>query len=124
MPSVEILVVDDDAALRTSVGRMLRGIGHVVREAADGAEALRSVRAAPPDLIITDIMMPDSDGIELIGAVREIHPTVRIIAISGRAAFGDLDLLNLASMIGADVTLTKPMSPDELLEAVAKLTAG
>jgi CheY-like chemotaxis protein len=124
MPSVEILVVDDDEALRTSVSRMLRGIGHVVREAVDGADALRSVRIAPPDLIITDIMMPDSDGIELIGAVKTIHPAVRIIAISGRAAFGDLDLLNLAGMIGADVTLTKPMSPDELLEAVARLTAG
>ena len=124
MPSVEILVVDDDAALRTAISRALRGVGHVVREAANGAEALRSVRTAPPDLIITDIMMPDSDGIELIGAVRNIHPAVRIIAISGRAAFGDLDLLNLASMIGADATLTKPMSPDELLETVAKLTDG
>jgi DNA-binding response OmpR family regulator len=124
MSSVEMLVVDDDAALRTALGRALRGAGYLVREAADGAAALRSIGAKPPALLITDIMMPDSDGIALIGEVRRRYPDLRILAISGRGNFGGLDLLNLAGMIGADATLSKPLSPEELLDKVAGLVCG
>lgn len=123
MESVEILVVDDDAALRAALRRLLSGAGYQVGEAPDGAAALRCVKARPPQLIITDIMMPESDGIALIGEVKQRHPAMPILAITGRGSLGELDLLKLAAMIGADATLAKPLSPDELLDTVARLVS-
>lgn len=116
-----ILVVDDDAAFRAAVSRALTGAGHRVDEAADGRQALKVVRAAQPDVVVTDIIMPDSDGIELIAALKKAHAGVRVLAISGRGNMGPLDLLKMASVVGADATLAKPLSGDELLEAVEQL---
>ena len=116
-----ILMVDDDAAFRTAVKRALSGAGHRVEEAADGRQALKALKAAQPDVVITDIIMPDSDGIELIAAVKKAHPGVRVLAISGRGNMGPLDLLKMASVVGADATLSKPLTGDDLLEAVEKL---
>ena len=116
-----LLVVDDDAAFRAAVRRALSGAGHVIEEAADGRQALKALDAARPDLVVTDIIMPDSDGIELIAALKKVHPGVRVLAISGRGNMGPLDLLKMASVVGADATLPKPLSGDELLEAVEKL---
>jgi CheY-like chemotaxis protein len=116
-----ILLVDDDELFRTTICRCLRVAGHAVEEAADGNEALKFIAAETPDILITDILMPNTDGIELTSAVKRAHPGVRILVISGRGHLGLVDLLNLASMLGADATLSKPFAPEQLLEKVAAL---
>ena len=103
------------------VSRALRDAGHAVEEAVDGAQALRVIQAETPDLLITDILMPNRDGIELIAAVRQDRPAVRILAISGRRHLGSVDLLDLAARLGAHDTLEKPFSTEALLEKVAAL---
>lgn len=116
-----ILLVDDDGAFRAAVCRALRTAGHAVEEAADGKEALKFIAAETPDILITDILMPNTDGIELTSAVKLAHPDVQILAISGRRQLGTVDLLMLASMLGADATLAKPFAPEQLLETIAAL---
>jgi DNA-binding response OmpR family regulator len=119
-----ILLVDDDELFRAAVCRSLRAAGHAVEEAADGKQALKLMAAVTPNILITDILMPNTDGIELTGAVKRAHPSVRILAISGRGALGTVDLLKLASMLGADATLSKPFAPEQLLEKVAALESA
>lgn len=119
-----ILLVDDDAVFRNVVCRSLRAAGYAVEQASDGKEALKFIEAEAPDILITDILMPNTDGIELTGAVKRAHPNVRILALSGGGRLGSVDLLELAALLGADATLSKPFSPDELLEVVAALAAA
>lgn len=123
MEPKSILVVDDDPAFRAAVRRVLIGAGYRVFEAQDGTKAQTVLKSERPDIVVTDIIMPDGDGIELINAVRWRYPTMRILAISGRGAMGSLDLLKLASMVGADATLSKPLAPEDLLSKTADLIA-
>jgi two-component system nitrogen regulation response regulator GlnG len=118
---VRILVVDDDAAFRKAISRALRAAGHDVEEASDGGKAQQVLKSLPPDLLITDIMMPDGDGFELISAMKRMHPAVRILVVSGRKFFGSLDLLHMAGRLGADDTLGKPFSTEQLLDKVTAL---
>ena len=119
-----ILVVDDDAALRDVMCRRLRFAGHAVEEATDASQALRLLQAGAWDLLITDILMRNGDGIELITAVRQADPDVSIMAICGRAFLGSLDLLDVAARLGADAILAKPLSYEHLLDQVAALVGG
>ena len=114
-------MVDDDPPLREALRRTLRRGGYHVEAAFDGHDALQRIRLAPPDVLVTDIIMPNHDGIELITAVRREFPQVKILAMSGRGSMGALDLLNLADMLGSHATLQKPLEPDQLLAAVAEL---
>jgi len=116
-----ILLVDDDELFRGAVCRVLRAAHHAVEEAVDGAHALRIIKAETPEILITDIFMPNRDGIELIGAVRQAHPTVRIMAVSGRRHLGAVDLLELAARLGAHATLAKPFNTEQLLEKLVEL---
>jgi CheY-like chemotaxis protein len=116
-----ILVVDDDNALRTAICWLLRGAGYSVQDAADGTSALRRLRTMRVDLLITDIVMPNGDGIELISAVKREGLARRIIAISGRGSLGSVELLEMSSLLGADAAMAKPVSPARLLEQVADL---
>jgi CheY-like chemotaxis protein len=122
MSVVSVLVVDDDVAALASAKDLLSAAGYVVTEAVNGARALQKIMANPPDVLITDILMPDGDGIELIAAVRRAHPTIGVIAVTERRLLGALDLLDLASKLGADATLEKPLVADRLLAHVASLT--
>ena len=120
MPT-RILIVDDDEPLRRALSRTLRGNGYEVDEASDAREALSAIDRQAPDLILTDIMMPGGDGVELINAIRGRAPRPGILAMSGRGSMGALDLLHLAEKLGADLSLNKPFSTDELLLAVSEL---
>ena len=80
--------------------------------------------ANPPDILITEILMPDIDGIELITAVKRSHPHVRIIAVTERGFLGGLDLLDLAAKVGADAVLGKPLKAESLLATIACLAAS
>lgn len=123
MEAKSILVVDDDAPFRAAVSRVLCGAGYRVVEAGDGCRAQETLKSERPDILVTDIIMPDGDGIELINAVKWRYPTLRILAISGRGQMGSLDLLKMAAMVGADATLSKPLAPDELLSKIEGLVA-
>ena len=83
MKPLAILVVDDHPIMREVVCQILEDAGHFVREAAEGHEALRKLSCARFDLVVTDIVMPEMDGIELIGELQRRYPDIRIIAMSG-----------------------------------------
>lgn len=112
---VRVLVVDDNPDLRASLRMLLESSGYDVEVASDGQQALQVHGTRPVDVLVTDIYMPLSDGLETIAAFRGAAPWVKIIAMSGGGAFSRFTHLEVASEIGADVTLTKPFDFDELL---------
>jgi two-component system OmpR family response regulator len=111
----DILVVDDDGHIRQVVRYALERSGHQVREAKDGAEALRAVEAAAPDLIVLDILLPEDDGLEVCKRVRK-SSHLPIIFLSSRD--DELDRV-IGLELGADDYITKPFSPRELVARVA-----
>ena len=117
-PAARILVADDEAGVRGFLRAVLEQGGYEVIEAADGKQALRKARAGQVDLVITDLVMPEQEGIETIQALRRDTPGIGIIAISG--AFGG-QFLKMAQMLGADAALSKPVSAELLLARVAEV---
>ncbi len=116
----KILVIDDDPVIRESLCRVLCREGHSAVEAADGRVGVECLKEQPADLVITDILMPEQDGLETIMKLRRDYPDVRIIAISGGGRYGSLDILKYAQQFGAAYTLAKPFTPDELLKTVQR----
>jgi DNA-binding response OmpR family regulator len=114
----KILLVDDDPDIRSLLKIMLTGEGHEVVEATDGAEALEVAQTQPFDLVLTDLIMPDKEGIETIMELRKKFPRIRIIAMSGGGVGRHGDYLGLAGKLGAMRTLAKPFGVNELKEAV------
>ena len=113
-----ILVVDDEAAVRRCLRAVLEEAGYLVAEAANGREAIEELQRAKPDLVITDLVMPEQEGIETIQALRQAHPSIGIIAISGA---GEGRYLPMARLLGADATLPKPASPEQVLAEVERI---
>ncbi len=118
-----VLIIDDEPAVREAIGAMMAAAGHEICIAADGHQGLKRHRDFQPDLVITDIIMPGKEGIGTICALRKIAPTLPIIAMSGSDSgrFGGVSYLSLAGKLGADSTLSKPVSPRDLLAAVSAL---
>jgi DNA-binding response OmpR family regulator len=108
----KILLVEDEERIRSLLKEVLESEGYEVQEASSGKEALQSHARSSPDLILTDIVMPDTEGIEMIIKIRKSDPNVKIVAMSGG------DYLDMAKKLGADCTLTKPFSNQTLLDAV------
>lgn len=118
----KILIVDDDSQLRTMLKQLLEGNNYDVIDSGDGEEALRILKKDKFNLIITDLIMPEKDGMSLILELRRDYPEMQIIAISGGARHIDpQNPLQIAKKLGAQYTLTKPFKLSELLEAVRKL---
>lgn len=115
-----ILIVDDEVTFRTVAAAALTKSGHSVLEAEDGRTALALLGAHPVDLIITDVLMPEQDGLELIMKVRESQNPVPIIAITGHPAKAAL-YLKIAQALGAQRVLAKPFSMEDLLAATSEL---
>lgn len=99
----------------------LEAHGYEVKDADDGRAGLRLFRENPTDLIITDLIMPEKEGIETISEVKGEFPDVKIIAISGGGRFGPAGYLDIAKAIGAEKTFTKPIELKELIHAVEEL---
>lgn len=116
-----ILVVDDHKELRAVMGRALTEAGYEVVEAGDGDAALAAFRARPPGLVITDIVMPEKTGIEIIATMKRERPEVKVLAISGGGRIHVMDFLSIARKAGADATLEKPFRKNDLLARVAEL---
>src|SRR5262249_18489775 len=115
-----ILLVDDDSALRDSIALVLEGAGFQVDQAEQGVTAMQLLRAHEPDLIITDILMPQMEGIETIREIRSVLSQTPIIAMSGSAE-PRADYLRMAQTFGASAVLAKPFDPAVLLELVNRL---
>lgn len=115
-----ILVVDDDPQLREMLGEYLEMAGYGVLTARHGAEGWEMVNAHHPQVVITDIVMPDSEGIEFVMRMRQLAIRPKVITISGGFANSD-HYLKCARIVGADSTLRKPFMPDVLLEEVTRL---
>ena len=119
-----ILLVDDDRQIRDMLKLTLERADHVVMEAENGVQAVDLYDAEEHDLVITDIVMPEKEGIETIMELRKINPSVRIIAISGGGRINPDDYLSWARRFGVNHTFTKPVMRDLLLEAIEELTGS
>lgn len=113
-----ILIIDDESQIRSMLRLMLERVGYEVIEAADGLEGIRQYRDNPADLIITDLIMPNKDGIGMIIDLKKEFPQVKIIAMSGGGVNRPEGYLDGAKKLGAARTLTKPIDRDEMLDAV------
>jgi len=117
----KILVIDDDEQIRKLLRRFLEADGHDVLSASDAIEGMTVFREQTPGLVITDILMPDKDGIELIRDLRALTPDLKIIAISGGGSCSAHLYLASSRYLGASRTLAKPFDREELKQAVDEL---
>ncbi len=113
-----ILVIDDEDQIRAMLRQALESSGHEVLEANNGEEGVRIYQKQPADLVITDILMPEKEGLESIRELRGLDPAVRVIAISGGGRFHTMDVLGLARMLGARRTFWKPFDLAKVVAAV------
>jgi CheY-like chemotaxis protein len=118
-----ILVVEDDKDLREMLKTSLIKRKYMVLEASNGKEALIRFKPSITDLLITDLIMPDEDGLKVIMKIKSIKPSVKIIAISGGGKAGPGNYLNLAKALGADEIFPKPFSLADLLKKIDELLA-
>lgn len=116
-----ILIIDDDPAILILFEEFLKSKGYGTAAAANGRQGLKMLEQHKPDLIITDIMMPEMDGREMIYEVRALHPELPIIAISGGIKRTPMYLLTNAKKLGACRIFNKPVQLTELLKAVQEL---
>ncbi len=117
----KILVVEDDPGLRRVLLSALQNAGYDVHAVENGRDALRAVRERAPAVVITDIVMPDSDGLEVIRLLRTNHPRIRIIAMSGGGIICGTTYLEIARLLGAHAILRKPILPSDLVHTVGEL---
>ncbi len=116
-----ILIVDDEKPVRDVLSQLLERQGHEVMTAVNGAEAVGLFNENAFDLVVTDLLMPEKDGLEMIIELTENRPDLKIIAISGGGATGKLDFLPAAKHLGAAKILKKPFAMKELADAVEEL---
>jgi two-component system, chemotaxis family, chemotaxis protein CheY len=114
-----ILVIDDEQLVRSFLKKALEKHGYEVTEASDGLEGINKQRESPADLIISDIVMPEKDGFELMMELRGNFAEVKIIAMTGGGAYGVMGHLEVAKRLGAYATLQKPFSIEILLKTVS-----
>ena len=119
-----ILIIDDDIQIRQMLRQMLEREGYEVNDASNGAEGIELYRDAPFDLIITDIIMPEKEGLETIMELKGDFQYLKIIAISGGGRIDSKDYLKIAKKFGADRTFSKPFDREELLAAIEKLLSN
>ena len=118
---MRILVIDDDDQMRTLLRQVMEWAEYEVVEAADGREGMFKHRKQPVDLVITDLIMPEQEGLETITLLKREYPHVKIIAISGGGRIGPEAYLPAAQELGADKVFSKPFDVRELAEAVKEL---
>lgn len=119
-----ILLIEDDPTMRTTLEEMLRGAGHRVTVAANGAQGVRSFATERPDVVVTDVLMPEKDGIQTLREIRATAPSVPVIVVSGGGRTRYMDFLKVAKEFGAAEVLEKPLRRAALLDALARVLAG
>jgi DNA-binding NtrC family response regulator len=124
VPTQRIMVVDDDASIRRTLHILLSKAGYEVIQACDGSEAVRLWRDHGGDLVITDLHMPEKDGIQTIIELLTHSPGIRIIAMSGGGQTKRLDLLGNFSLLGTVLTIEKPFTLAEMMTTVTQALKG
>jgi DNA-binding NtrC family response regulator len=119
-----ILLVEDDDLVRDMLAQVLERASHTLITATNGDEAIEVLKKTEPDIMITDIIMPKKSGITLISEVRDKHPDMEIIAISGGGRLDPTGYLDLSESIGATVSFEKPVDKLALLMAIDLLLQG
>jgi CheY-like chemotaxis protein len=119
-PLPRILLIDDEAPVLHTLQMLLEESGYAVTVARNGKDGVTAFRTVRPDLVLTDIIMPDQEGIETIMQIRRDSPDARIIAMSGGGRIGNSDFLAIASALGANATIAKPFDVDDLLILVER----
>lgn len=119
-----ILLVEDDDLVRDMLGQVLERSSHKVITATNGEEAVNLLQNSDPDIMVTDIIMPKKSGITLISEVKNKHPNMEIIAISGGGRLDPMGYLDLSESIGASVSFEKPVDKTALLMAIDLLLQG
>src|ERR1700730_11532990 len=120
----KILVIDDDVIVRKTIIRLLEDGGYKVLSAEDGLRGMAMFRSERPDLVITDIIMPEQEGIQTITEMRKAKPDAKIIVISGSGRIGNIDFLRIAQQLGASDAIAKAFDSGELLTIVKNCLAG
>ncbi len=124
MKSLNVLVADDEESIRLLLERLLREAKHTVVCAGSANEAIAAFRGQRFDLLITDVLMPDGDGLDLISALRQAQPKARILAISGGGRYVEgEDCLKMARGLGAHAIVTKPFGWEQLLAGIEQALA-
>jgi len=118
---MKILIIDDDKHVLNVLHFVLACEGYEVIKASNEKEGIKLYREGPVDLIITDLIMPEKEGMETIREVNKESPGIKIIAISGGGHIGPADYLHTAKMLGANRTLAKPIGRDELVGTVKEV---
>jgi DNA-binding NtrC family response regulator len=113
-----ILIIDDDGALRQMLSATLAHFGHVVIEAREGREGLALFRSSNVDLVMTDMVMPEMEGFEVLMKLRGEYPSMKVIAMSGGGRLHSMDYLRMAELLGAAEVLSKPFSSETLMATV------
>ena len=122
---LSVVVVDDVLEIQQLVSHWLIGIGCKVACASSGEEVIRLLRTHHFDVVITDVIMPEGDGLEVISEAKRVMPAARLLAISGGGNhFAAQDCLRFAKGLGAHAVLLKPFNRDQMLAAVNQLIAG
>jgi DNA-binding response OmpR family regulator len=121
---MRVMVVDDNEDMRSMLKLCLEADGFEVEVARNGQLALDLLHRQPADVVVTDLFMPDQDGIETILELRKQFPQVRIVAMSGWTSSEGSDYLRVAREIGALETLRKPFDPQELSQLLRELPAS
>jgi DNA-binding NtrC family response regulator len=116
-----ILVVDDDPDVRAALHVMLQGTGYEIVEAVDGRDAMKRFNERAPSVVVTDVFMPEMDGLELLLKLRDIVPRVPVIVISGGGRHRDTTVARTARALGAIEVLTKPFTLDDIVNAVRRV---
>jgi DNA-binding NtrC family response regulator len=119
-----ILVVDDDNLVSDMLSQLLTRAGHEVQVAEDGEDAIAILQSFSPDVMVTDILMPKKSGTSLIAEVKDQHPKMEIIAISGGGRSDPIGYLDLSEELGAAISFAKPVDHDALLMTIDLLLAG
>lgn len=117
----DILVVDDEPLIREGLKVALEMEGYHAQIAADGKEAVKMVKMSNPNILITDIIMPEKDGIEVICDVKRFNPNIKILAISGGGRISAQEHLKIAKQLGANSVLAKPFSTEELMFEIKQM---
>jgi CheY-like chemotaxis protein len=118
MAAISILIVDDEPGIRELLGMILEAAGHSVVSAVDGVEAPKIMASRDVDIVITDLLMPERDGLEFITEIRAKYPKVKIIAMSGGCHVARDSYLRIARTFGAHFLLEKPFSQQGVLDAI------
>ncbi|OGR11241.1 MAG: histidine kinase [Desulfobacterales bacterium RIFOXYA12_FULL_46_15] len=116
-----ILIIDDEPSVRKMLGKLLEKNSYACIEAVNGKQGIQIFKENKPDLVISDLIMPEKEGIETIRELKKLDPDVKIIAISGGGITGPEVYLDLALKLGASKVFSKPVSNTRLISAIKEL---